>query len=90
MEARIVTLTAGRERFSPWRTIQGQELADTRLPQLQVLVEGVLEKHWLLAQATQAGEIHHLGHRRGWTGTSSRRELFAFCPSFNRRSIFAY
>ena len=41
MEARIGTLTAGREWFKPWRTISGETLADVRLPQLQVLLEGV-------------------------------------------------
>ena len=41
VEARIGTLTAGREWFKPWRTISGETLADVRLPQLQVLLEGV-------------------------------------------------
>ena len=41
MEARIGTLTAGREWFKPWRTISGETLADVRIPQLQVLLEGV-------------------------------------------------
>ena len=39
--ARIGTLTAGREWFKPWRTISGETLADVRIPQLQVLLEGV-------------------------------------------------
>ena len=41
VEARIGTLTAGREWFKPWRTISGETLADVHLPQLQVLLEGV-------------------------------------------------
>ena len=41
VEARIGTLTAGREWFKPWRTIPGETLADVHLPQLQVLLEGV-------------------------------------------------
>ena len=41
VEARIGTLTAGREWFKPWRTISGETLADVRLPQLQVLLEAV-------------------------------------------------
>ena len=41
VEARIGTLTAGREWFKPWRTISGETLADVRIPQLQVLLEGV-------------------------------------------------
>ena len=41
MEARIGTLTAGREWFKPWRTISGETLATPYLPQLQVMLEGV-------------------------------------------------
>ena len=40
VEARIGTLTAGREWFKPWRTITGETLADPHLPQLQVLLAG--------------------------------------------------
>ena len=38
------TLTAGREWFKPWRTIEGEELAPTTLPTLEVLIRGVFEK----------------------------------------------
>ena len=41
VEARIGTLTAGREWFKPWRTISGEGLADPRMPELQVMLEGV-------------------------------------------------
>ena len=41
VEARIGTLTAGREWFKPWRTISSETMDDVRLPQLQVLLEGV-------------------------------------------------
>ncbi len=40
LEARIGTLTAGREWFKPWRTISGEKLADPAMPQLQVMLEG--------------------------------------------------
>ena len=43
VEARIGTLTAGREWFKPWRTISGETLADPHMPQLQVMLEGVFE-----------------------------------------------
>ena len=42
VEARVGTLTAGREWFKPWRTIAGEELADGRLPELQVVIGGIL------------------------------------------------
>ena len=48
VQPRIGTLTANREWFMPWRTIEGEELADTRLPQLQVMLEGVFDKRRFL------------------------------------------
>ena len=41
VEARVGTLSAGREWFKPWRTIAGERLADAHLPELQVVIEGV-------------------------------------------------
>src|SRR5262249_59415704 len=40
VEARVGTLTAGREWFKPWRTVSGERLADPHLPQLHVVSEG--------------------------------------------------
>jgi type I restriction enzyme R subunit len=48
MEARVGSLTADTERFMPWRTIEGEELAPATLPQLQVVIEGLFEKRRLL------------------------------------------
>ncbi|MGE0552762.1 MAG: type I restriction endonuclease subunit R, partial [Gemmatimonadales bacterium] len=42
-DARIGTLTAGREWFKPWRTVAGEKLADPHLPELQVMIEGVFD-----------------------------------------------
>lgn len=44
VQARIGTLTADRERFMPWRTIAGEELAPASMPDLQVVLEGVFDK----------------------------------------------
>ncbi len=41
IQARVGTLTAGREWFKPWRTISGETLADAHLPELQVVIEGL-------------------------------------------------
>ena len=49
LEARIGALTAGQEWFKPWRTIAGETLADSSIPQLQVLLEGVFNPRRLLA-----------------------------------------
>lgn len=49
VNTRIGSLTAGGEWFKPWRTIGGHELAPEFLPDLQVLIEGVLERRRFLA-----------------------------------------
>lgn len=48
LEARVGSLTANHERFMPWRTIEGEELAPATMPQLQVAIQGLLEKQRLL------------------------------------------
>jgi type I restriction enzyme R subunit len=48
LEARVGSLTAAGERFMPWRTIEGEDLAPTSMPQLQVVVQGLLEQRRLL------------------------------------------
>ena len=47
-EARVGTLTAGREWFKPWRTISGETLAPAFMLELQVLMEGIFDKRRLL------------------------------------------
>ena len=49
VQARLGTLTAGREWFKPWRTIDGQELAPVFYTELQVAIEGAFEKRRFLA-----------------------------------------
>ena len=49
VEARVGTLTAGREWFKSWRTISGESLADSHMPQLQVMLEGVCERRRFLS-----------------------------------------
>ena len=49
VEARIGTLTAGREWFKPWRTISGEGLADPSMPELEVMLEGVCERRRFLS-----------------------------------------
>ncbi|MCE5206934.1 MAG: type I restriction endonuclease subunit R [Chloroflexi bacterium] len=44
LEARIGSLSADRERFSPWKTISGEETAPIHTPQLEVLINGFFEK----------------------------------------------
>ncbi|HYE37088.1 type I restriction endonuclease subunit R [Methylocaldum sp.] len=43
LQARLGSLTADRERFGPWRTIEGEAPAPAKLTELEVLVRGVFE-----------------------------------------------
>ena len=49
VEARIGTLTAGREWFKPWRTVTGEGLADPHMPQLQTMLAGAFQPHRFLS-----------------------------------------
>ena len=48
LEARAGTLTSDRDRFMPWKTIDGKDPAPPTMPQLQVLLRGMLNKRVLL------------------------------------------
>ena len=48
-EARLGTLTSGREWFKPWRTVTGETLADSHMTELQVMLEGIFEPRRFLA-----------------------------------------
>ena len=48
LEARIGTISADRERFMPWRTIDGETVAPAAMPQLEVLLRGVCDKRHFL------------------------------------------
>ena len=48
LDARLGTISADRERFMPWKTIEGENLAPTSMAKLQVLIEGAFEKRRLL------------------------------------------
>ena len=47
-EARIGSLTADKERFMRWRTIEGEQLAPESMPQLEVLIRGAFDKRRFL------------------------------------------
>ena len=46
--ARIGSLTADRERFMPWRTVHGDDLAPKDTPELETLIKGVFDKERFL------------------------------------------
>ncbi len=51
VDARLGTLTAGREWFKPWRTMDGETEAGPGLPQLRVMLEGMCERDRFLSLA---------------------------------------
>ena len=44
LHARVGTVTAGKEWFKPWKTMEDQEPGAANLPELQVMLEGVCEQ----------------------------------------------
>ncbi|TGL76890.1 type I restriction endonuclease subunit R [Leptospira jelokensis] len=44
LEARIGSISADKERFAVWRTIEGEKLASNSMTQLEVMIKGVFEK----------------------------------------------
>ena len=48
LEARLGTITADKERFMPWRTVDGEKIALKNTPELETLINGVFEKHRFL------------------------------------------
>ncbi|MGO9599252.1 MAG: type I restriction endonuclease subunit R [Isosphaeraceae bacterium] len=48
LDARVGTITADWERFMPWRTIDGIEVAPPHTPQLEVLLKGIFARERFL------------------------------------------
>jgi type I restriction enzyme, R subunit len=48
LDARMGTVSSDRERFMPWRTIEGEELAPASMLQLEVLLRGAFERQRFL------------------------------------------
>jgi type I restriction enzyme R subunit len=65
LHARVGSLTANMERFAPWRTIDGEELAPSSMLQLEVLTKGVFDKarllrlvrHFIVFEEDDGGQI---------------------------------
>lgn len=47
-DAKAGTITSDKDRFMPWKTVDGRTLADEFTPQLEVLIKGMLNKKVLL------------------------------------------
>src|ERR1700730_3758787 len=46
--ARIGSLTADRERFMPWRTVTGEDIASKGTPELEIVLKGVFDRRRFL------------------------------------------
>jgi type I restriction enzyme, R subunit len=65
LEARAGTISADWERFMPWRTIEGEQLASPVLPQLEVLLRGMFDKrrfldllrYFIVFEEDESGEV---------------------------------
>jgi type I restriction enzyme R subunit len=49
ISARIGSLTADRERFMPWRTVEGDHVAPKGTPELETVLKGVFDRSRFLA-----------------------------------------
>ena len=48
IEARVGALTSSKDRFMPWRTLDGVNVAKKGLPELEVLIKGLFDKSHFL------------------------------------------
>lgn len=48
LQARAGTLTAGWDRFMPWRTVDGKTIAPKGSVELEILLNGIFDKRWFL------------------------------------------
>ncbi len=47
-DARVGTITSDMDRFMRWKTVDGDELASTMVPRLEVLIRGIFDKKRLI------------------------------------------
>jgi type I restriction enzyme R subunit len=65
LDARAGTISADWERFMPWRTIEGEELASPVMPQLEVLLRGIFDRrrflellrYFIVFEEDESGEV---------------------------------
>ena len=68
LDARAGTISSDWERFMPWRTVDGRELAAPTEPQLEVLLKGMFDqrrfldliRHFIVFEETRQGPIKKL------------------------------
>ncbi|HWQ43581.1 MAG TPA: type I restriction endonuclease subunit R [Desulfosporosinus sp.] len=48
IECRVGSFTSPWERMMPWRTMDGEDIAPATIPQIEVLIKGIFNRHRLL------------------------------------------
>ncbi|MCB5284729.1 MAG: type I restriction endonuclease subunit R [Candidatus Cloacimonetes bacterium] len=68
LDARVGTLSSGRERMMPWRTISGEEIENSETSKMEVLLRGIFEpsrlisiiRHFIVFEENRSGTIKKL------------------------------
>ncbi|MBP6834298.1 MAG: type I restriction endonuclease subunit R [Deltaproteobacteria bacterium] len=95
LDARMGTLSSDKERFVPWRTIEGEELAPSTLTRLEVLLRGVFEprrfldllRYFVVFEGDDGGVTKKLAgyHQFHAVGRAVEATVEASRPSGSRR-----
>lgn len=94
-QAKIGTLTADKERFMPWRTVEGEKLAPSSMSELEILIRGVFDprrfldllSRYIVFEADGDRVIKKMAgyHQYHAVGTAVKATLEASKPSGDRR-----
>ncbi len=95
LTARVGTLTADWERFMPWRTIEGNDIAAKNTPELEVLLKGIfaldrfldLLRHFIVFEVDGDSMIKKMAgyHQFHAVNTAIARTVEAASPDGDRR-----
>jgi type I restriction enzyme R subunit len=95
LQARLGSLTSNLERFMPWRTVDGEEVAPLARPQLDVVIRGVFEKarfldylrYFVVFEAEDSGLVKKLAgyHQFHAVRVAIESTVSASASSGNRR-----
>ena len=76
LNARIGSLTAGKEWFLPWKTISGETVAPSSVTQLEVLIRGRIREKTL----SRSVALFHRLRDRSWCSVSQENRWLSSVP----------
>ena len=95
LEARMGTWSSNKERFAPWRSIEGEELASKAMTELEVMIRGVFEprrfldliRYFIVFESDGETVVKKVGgyHQFHAVGKALEATLEASKPLGNRR-----